>query len=77
MGSAFTIGLILVVISGDELFTGNCAYFIPLTIFEEAEISGCDMFIKYLISSTLGNILDVAIFVGIAYWYAYSRKIEF
>ncbi len=29
MGAAFPIGLILVVIAGGELFTGNCAYFIP------------------------------------------------
>ena len=29
MGATFPIGLILVVLAGGELFTGNCAYFIP------------------------------------------------
>ncbi|MEG1378169.1 MAG: formate/nitrite transporter family protein, partial [Bacteroidales bacterium] len=32
MGAAFPIGLILVVLAGGELFTGNCAYFIPNTM---------------------------------------------
>lgn len=29
MGAAFPIGLIMIVLAGGELFTGNCAYFIP------------------------------------------------
>jgi len=32
MGATFPIGLMLVVIAGGELFTGNCAYFIPNTL---------------------------------------------
>ena len=32
MGAAFPVGLMLVVLAGGELFTGNCAYFIPNTM---------------------------------------------
>lgn len=32
MGAAFPVGLMLVVLAGAELFTGNCAYFIPNTM---------------------------------------------
>lgn len=35
MGATFPLGLILVVLAGGELFTGNCAYFIPSVMNKE------------------------------------------
>ncbi|MGL4852335.1 MAG: formate/nitrite transporter family protein [Phocaeicola sp.] len=35
MGITFPLGLILVVLAGGELFTGNCAYFIPSVMSKE------------------------------------------
>lgn len=32
MGAAFPVGLMMVVLAGAELFTGNCAYFMPNTM---------------------------------------------
>ncbi|MGL5273098.1 MAG: formate/nitrite transporter family protein, partial [Phocaeicola sp.] len=35
MGATFPLGLMLVVLAGGELFTGNCAYFIPSVMNKE------------------------------------------
>lgn len=48
-------------------------FFIPLAIFEGADISWFNFLIKNLIPSTLGNIVGGAFFVGTLYWYIYSK----
>ena len=48
-------------------------FFIPLAIFEGAEISWIDFIHKNLIPATLGNIVGGAFFVGTLYWYSYKK----
>ncbi len=48
-------------------------FFIPMAMFEGADISMYDLFIKNLLPATLGNIAGGAIFVGGFYWYAYEK----
>ena len=87
-GATFPIGLILVVVVGAELFTGNNAYFvamgfehsianmffIPLAIFEGAQITWETFVIKNLIPATLGNIVGGVVFVGMFYGYLFGRE---
>lgn len=48
-------------------------FFIPLAIFEGANISWASFIIHNLIPATLGNIIGGAFFVGTLYWYAYEK----
>lgn len=48
-------------------------FFIPLAIFEGADISWTTFIVKNLIPATLGNIVGGAFFVGTLYWYTYAR----
>ncbi len=52
-------------------------FFIPLAIFEGADISWGTFIIKNLIPATIGNIVGGAFFVGTLYWYAYGEKESF
>ncbi|MDB4835337.1 formate/nitrite transporter family protein [Cyclobacteriaceae bacterium] len=49
-------------------------FFIPLGIFEGAEVSWVDFLIDNLLPVTLGNILGGAAFVGLAYSYIFKEK---
>lgn len=49
-------------------------FFIPLAMFEGADISVYTFVVKNLIPATLGNIVGGAFFVGTLYWYAYSKE---
>ncbi len=49
-------------------------FFIPLAIFEGANITWTSFVIDNLIPATLGNIVGGAFFVGTLYWYAYQKK---
>jgi formate/nitrite transporter FocA (FNT family) len=49
-------------------------FFIPLAIFEGADISWATFVLKNLIPATLGNIVGGAFFVGTLYWYAYTKE---
>lgn len=49
-------------------------YFIPLAMFEGADISWCTFIINNLIPATLGNIVGGALFVGCFYWYTYDKE---
>lgn len=49
-------------------------FFIPLAIFEGADITWGIFIIKNLIPATLGNIVGGAFFVGGLYWYVYATK---
>ncbi len=48
-------------------------YFIPLAIFEGADITWTTFVFKNLIPATIGNIIGGAFFVGTLYWYAYEK----
>jgi len=48
-------------------------FFIPLAIFEGANITWSSFIIDNLIPATLGNIVGGAFFVGTLYWYAYEK----
>ncbi len=48
-------------------------FFIPLAMFEGADISIVDLFVKNLIPATIGNIIGGALFVGLGYWYVYNK----
>jgi len=48
-------------------------FFIPLAIFEGANITWSIFFVKNLIPATLGNIVGGAIFVGLPYGYLFGR----
>lgn len=48
-------------------------YFIPLAIFEGANITWGTFIFHNLIPATLGNIVGGAVFVGMIYWYAYDK----
>ncbi|WP_299576728.1 formate/nitrite transporter family protein [uncultured Sunxiuqinia sp.] len=48
-------------------------FFIPLAIFEGADISWTAFVVENLIPATLGNIVGGAFFVGTLYWYTYAR----
>lgn len=49
-------------------------FFIPLGIFEGADVSWSDFFVKNLIPVTLGNIIGGSVFVGMAYSYIFQVK---
>ncbi len=49
-------------------------FFIPLAMFEGADITWSTFIVKNLIPATIGNIIGGAFFVGTLYWYAYDRK---
>ncbi|SFS79004.1 formate/nitrite transporter family protein [Lutibacter maritimus] len=48
-------------------------YFIPLAIFEGADITWTTFIVKNLIPATLGNIVGGAFFVGTLYGYLYGK----
>lgn len=48
-------------------------FFIPLAMFQGADISMHALFIGNLLPSTLGNIIGGSIFVGGFYWYAHEK----
>lgn len=48
-------------------------FFIPLAIFEGADITWYTFIVKNLIPATIGNIIGGAFFVGTIYWYAYEK----
>jgi formate/nitrite transporter len=48
-------------------------FFIPLAIFEGADITWGTFLTANLIPATLGNILGGGLFVGTAYWYLYGK----
>lgn len=49
-------------------------YFIPLSIFEGADITWSTFIIKNLIPATLGNIVGGILFVGLPYGYLFGKK---
>ena len=49
-------------------------FFIPLAIFEGADISWGTFVVKNLIPATLGNIVGGGFFVGTLYWYTYAKE---
>jgi formate/nitrite transporter len=49
-------------------------FFIPLAIFEGADITWMSFLVKNLIPATLGNIVGGSFFVGTLYWKLYSKK---
>ncbi len=49
-------------------------YFIPLAIFEGANITWFSFIVDNLIPATLGNIVGGGFFVGTLYWYAYQKE---
>ncbi|MDW7691941.1 formate/nitrite transporter family protein [Flammeovirgaceae bacterium SG7u.111] len=49
-------------------------FFIPLAMFEGADITWTTFVIKNLIPATLGNIVGGAFFVGTLYWFAFGEK---
>ncbi len=49
-------------------------FFIPLAIFEGANITWSTFVFKNLIPATLGNLLGGAFFVGTLYWFAYIKE---
>lgn len=48
-------------------------FFIPLAMFEGADISVYDFVFNNLIGATLGNIIGGALFVGGLYWFVYDN----
>lgn len=51
-------------------------FFIPLAMYQGADITWMDFIIKNLIPATLGNIVGGGFFVGTLYWMAYHREQE-
>ncbi len=49
-------------------------YFIPLAIFEGANITWTDFIVNNLVPATLGNIVGGVIFVGMPYGYLFGKK---
>jgi formate/nitrite transporter len=49
-------------------------FFIPLAIFEGADITWVTFIVKNLIPATLGNIVGGAVFVGMFYGYIYGKE---
>ena len=49
-------------------------FFIPLGIFQGADVTWLEFFVYNLIPVTLGNIMGGAIFVGVIYSYVFSEK---
>lgn len=49
-------------------------FFIPLAIFEGANVTWTSFLIDNLIPATIGNIIGGAFFVGTLYWYAYEKE---
>ncbi|MFD1294170.1 formate/nitrite transporter family protein [Lutibacter holmesii] len=49
-------------------------YFIPLAIFEGAEITWNTFIVKNLIPATIGNIVGGALFVGMLYGYLFNKE---
>lgn len=48
-------------------------FYVPLGIFEGANVSWTQFLLNSLLPSTLGNIVGGAFFVGTLYWYVYGR----
>lgn len=61
------------VVMGFEHSIANM-YFIPLAIFEGADITWTTFVIKNLIPATLGNIVGGALFVGLPYGYLFGNN---
>jgi len=51
-------------------------FFIPLAIFEGANVTWSMFVFDNLIAATLGNIVGGAFFVGGLYWYVYEKKVK-
>lgn len=51
-------------------------YFIPLAIFEGADITWTTFIFKNLIPATLGNIVGGVLFVGVPYGYLFGKNLE-
>lgn len=49
-------------------------YFVPLAIFNGAELSWFDFLVKNLLPVTIGNLVGGAGMVGLVYWVIYRRK---
>ena len=49
-------------------------YFIPLAIFEGANITWTTFIVNNLIPATLGNIVGGAVFVGMFYGYIFGKE---
>jgi len=49
-------------------------FFIPLAIFEGANITWVSFVINNLVPATLGNIVGGTLLVGAAYWYLYGKE---
>lgn len=49
-------------------------FFIPLAMFEGADITWYTFIVKNLIPATIGNIIGGAFFVGTLYWYAFEKE---
>ena len=49
-------------------------FFIPLAIFEGADITWISFLVDNLIPATLGNIVGGALFVGLPYGYLFGEK---
>ncbi|SMO66373.1 formate/nitrite transporter [Saccharicrinis carchari] len=61
------------VVMGFEHSIANM-FFIPLAIYEGANLTWVSFVSHNLIPATLGNIVGGAFFVGTLYWYAYQKK---
>jgi formate/nitrite transporter len=51
-------------------------FFIPLGIFNGADVTWVDFIVKNLIPVTVGNIVGGAFFVGFVYWWIYGHRSE-
>ncbi|MFR9651334.1 MAG: formate/nitrite transporter family protein [Rikenellaceae bacterium] len=61
------------VIMGFEHSIANM-FFIPMAMFNGADISMCDLFVKSLIPATIGNIIGGALFVGFIYGRLFGKR---
>ncbi len=61
------------VILGYEHSIANM-FFLPMAMFNGAEISTADLFIKNLIPVTIGNIIGGALFVGTLFTYLHAKR---
>ncbi|ACN17892.1 FdhC [Desulforapulum autotrophicum HRM2] len=50
-------------------------FFIPLGIFQGAQVTWTQFFVVNLIPVTLGNIVGGSFFVGFLYWYVYEHRV--
>ena len=82
-GALFATGLMLVIIAGGELFTGNCLFAktnpqfvaeaakLGVTPEKLAGLNWGSFVTKNLLPVTLGNIVGGVVLVGIVYWLSY------